>query len=93
MFLLCPRIRIDIIFLLDIDLVCFLCYPAGYKGYKVLDLDTQYVSISRNVVFHETVFPFKLSTSLVPDFFAHMHLITLILNCNIPCIHSAGTNY
>ena len=49
----------------------FLGYPAGYKGYKVLDLDSQSISISRNVVFHETIYPFKLSNSLIPDFFAH----------------------
>lgn len=28
----------------------FLGYPSGYKGYKVMDLDTNVVSISRNVV-------------------------------------------
>lgn len=37
----------------------FLGYSFGYKGYKVLNLDTNVVSISRNVVFHETIFPFK----------------------------------
>lgn len=37
----------------------FLGYPTGYKGYKVLDLETIVISVTRNLVFHETVFPFK----------------------------------
>ncbi|XP_010526680.1 PREDICTED: uncharacterized protein LOC104804180 isoform X2 [Tarenaya hassleriana] len=37
----------------------FLGYPHGVKGYKVLDLHSNAVLISRNVVFHETTFPFK----------------------------------
>lgn len=57
----------------------FLGYPRGYKGYKVLDLETHSISISRNVIFHENVFPFQLSDSLVPDFFSHT--ILLILFC------------
>ena len=56
----------------------FLGYPSGYQGYKVLDLETQSISIYRNVVFHETVFPYKMSNSLIPDFFSqtilHVHV-------------------
>lgn len=40
----------------------FIGYPSGYKGYKVLDLETRSVSISRNVIFHETDFPFLHTT-------------------------------
>lgn len=36
----------------------FLGYPAGYKGYKLLDLDTNTIHISRNVTFHEAIFPY-----------------------------------
>ena len=36
----------------------FLGYPQGYKGYKLLDLSTN-VFISRDVIFHESIFPFK----------------------------------
>ena len=36
----------------------FLGYPFGVKGYKVLDLTTKNVFISRDVIFHETIFPF-----------------------------------
>lgn len=43
-------------------------YPLGYKGYKVLDLDTKVISITRNVIFHENVFPF-LKHPLMSDIF------------------------
>lgn len=35
----------------------FLGYPSGYKGYKVLNLSTNVISITSNVIFHETCFP------------------------------------
>ena len=41
-----------------VDKCVFLGYASGYKGYKVLHLDTNLVSVSRNVIFHEHVFPF-----------------------------------
>ena len=41
----------------------FLGYPHGHKGYKVLDLETNTISISRNVVFHENKFPFVTDAS------------------------------
>ncbi|CAA7051061.1 unnamed protein product [Microthlaspi erraticum] len=44
----------------------FLGYSFGYKGYKVLNLDTNQVSVSRNVIFHETVFPFKQNSPASP---------------------------
>ena len=46
----------------------FLGYPSGYKGYKVMDLETNVISISRNVVFHENIFPFDQPEDL-PDIF------------------------
>ena len=36
----------------------FLGYPAGYKGYKVMDLATNETYISWNVIFHEDIFPY-----------------------------------
>ncbi len=36
----------------------FLGYPPGVKGYKLLDLTTHQYLISRDVIFHEQVFPF-----------------------------------
>ncbi|RVW48337.1 Retrovirus-related Pol polyprotein from transposon RE1 [Vitis vinifera] len=48
-------------------------YPFGYKGYKIPDLETNRISVSRNVIFQESVFPFKLSqnnNSVASDFFS-----------------------
>lgn len=47
----------------------FLGYPAGYKGYKLLDLETNAISISRHVVFFETIFPFATADSTTDDIF------------------------
>ena len=47
----------------------FLGYPFGVKGYKVLDLSTHSVFISRDVVFHEHSFPFaSISTNIADPF-------------------------
>lgn len=44
------------------DRACiFLGYPTGYKSYKLLDIETHSVSISRHVLFHEEIFPFASS--------------------------------
>ena len=36
----------------------FIGYPYGKKAYKFLDLETKQIHISRDAVFHETIFPF-----------------------------------
>ena len=42
----------------------FLRYPYGKKAYKVMDLEKHKIYTSRDVVFHETIFPYaKVSTS------------------------------
>jgi len=48
----------------------FIGYESGFKGYKILDLESNTVSVTRNVVFHETIFPFidKHSTQNVSFF-------------------------
>ena len=45
----------------------FLGYPFGVKGYKVLDLSTNRVFISRDVVFHENSFPFASVSPHIAD--------------------------
>ncbi|XP_075636871.1 uncharacterized protein LOC142609131 [Castanea sativa] len=40
----------------------FLGYPHGIKGYKVLDLTSNSVHISRNIIFYEHIFPYALSS-------------------------------
>lgn len=41
----------------------FLGYPYGKKGYKFYDLGTYEIFLSRDVQFHEHVFPFKTHSS------------------------------
>ena len=60
----------------------FLGYPSSVKGYKVLDLYTHQILNSKDVVFHEEIFPFKsksvssnLSTFLTP-FTSHDSVFT-----------------
>jgi Reverse transcriptase (RNA-dependent DNA polymerase)/gag-polypeptide of LTR copia-type/Integrase core domain/GAG-pre-integrase domain/Retrotransposon gag protein len=36
----------------------FVGYPFGQKGYRVFDLETKEIFVSRDVIFHENVFPF-----------------------------------
>lgn len=51
----------------------FLGYPPGYKGYKLLDITTNKVLISRDVIFHENIFPFPLH---LPSASTHVPLST-----------------
>ena len=41
----------------------FLGFPTGTKGYILLNLHTRQILISRNVIFHETIFPLLSSSS------------------------------
>ncbi|CAI9769663.1 unnamed protein product [Fraxinus pennsylvanica] len=41
----------------------FLGYPFGTKGYKLLDLKTNKIFLSRDVVFHERIFPYKMTNA------------------------------
>jgi hypothetical protein len=50
----------------------FLGYPTGVKGYKLLDLATHKIFISRDVIFHENIFPFQNRTP-IPDFSTFLH--------------------
>lgn len=43
----------------------FLGYPYGQKGYKLLNLHSKKVIISRDVHFHEDTFPFHTNSSLL----------------------------
>lgn len=46
------------------DPCVFLGYPLAKKGYKLYNLKTKLTPISRDVVFHEDVFPFASSVSI-----------------------------
>nr|GMC66596.1 Retrovirus-related Pol polyprotein from transposon TNT 1-94 [Ipomoea batatas] len=57
----------------------FIGYPNGVKGYKLYDLKTREVFISRDVEFYESVFPFSLVENVhdrVPTLVLPTHLAT-----------------
>ena len=56
--------------------VVFLGYPPGYKAYKLLNLSTNTTFISRDVIFHESIFPFQNDDSQPchSDFFSDLVL-------------------
>lgn len=56
----------------------FLGYLVGYKGYEVLDLESNSVYISRDIVFHEHVFPFKSDSSSFSSDFFHSSILPAI---------------
>ena len=67
--------------------VVFLDYHLGYKGYKLLDISTNTIFISKDVIFHKLIFPFKhdqLSTSHL-DFFSN-RVLSYPVNDNIPIL-------
>ena len=61
----------------------FLGYPFGVKGYKLLDLETNDTFLSRNVTFHEYIFPFNTPTNLSSD-----TISPLVQQQNKPCYSS-----
>lgn len=66
----------------------FLGYPSGYKGYKVLNLNTNVISTSRNVIFHENSFPFTSDTkSLPPENLFNTTVLPLSTPVAIDTIH------
>lgn len=72
----------------------FLGYPHGYKGYRVLDLDTNTILISRNVIFHETCFPFSehLNKNLNDEIFGQHVLPMPIPDSPFPAFFDLGSH-
>jgi len=56
----------------------FLGYPYGTKGYRVYDLATGKIFISRDVIFHEHIFPYT-SAATLPNPLTHQVPITTIV--------------
>jgi hypothetical protein len=65
----------------------FLGYPAGVKGFKLLNLKSKSIFISRNVIFHESVFPYKSvptsdsfssNPSVLPPSFSELQSLVLL---------------
>lgn len=59
----------------------FLGYPVSQKGYKVLNLKTDSLFISREMIFHENHFPFHTHTS-PSEFSAQVYLPYVISSCH-----------
>ncbi|KAG7556653.1 Retrotransposon Copia-like N-terminal [Arabidopsis suecica] len=70
----------------------FLGYPSGFKGYKLLDIETYSVSVSRHVIFHEEIFPFASSniTDAVKTFFPHFSLPAPNHDEHLPPVQSSS---
>jgi hypothetical protein len=45
----------------------FLGYPHGQKGYKILDLSSKKIYVTRDAIFHETIFPYKMLNAQTND--------------------------
>lgn len=73
----------------------FLGYPQGIKGYKFLDLESNSIYISRDVVFYEHIFPYATfdhtSTSYLDSFVfprCTLHETTIPIISSIPSSHT-----
>lgn len=71
----------------------FLGYPQGYKGYKVIDLHTNKILISRNIVFHENSFPFSESLPSHDNDIFGQHVLPLpVPDSPFPAFFDLGDN-
>lgn len=67
----------------------FLGYPYGIKGYKLYDISLKYSFVSRDVIFHENIFPYSsdflnphsssLDHNVLTLFIFHHLLLTLCI--------------
>lgn len=59
----------------------FLGYPLGMKAYKLLNLHTKQIFVSRNVQFHEHIFPFHIYCTPLDPIFSQILLFLLKRLC------------
>ena len=64
----------------------FIGYPFNVKGHKVFDLHTHTVFISRDVVFHESIFP-SLHLFLILTLICMFLYLVLLLFLLMICLH------
>ena len=71
--------------------MCFLAI-LSIKGYKVLDVESNSVYISRDIIFYETLFPYaecsQPSTSYLDDFVSPHTTIDSVESVLVPCSSS-----
>ncbi|GLT97500.1 hypothetical protein SLE2022_150590 [Rubroshorea leprosula] len=65
----------------------FIGYPFGQKGYKIFDIRTQKIYVSRDVTFHENVFPSSVVTTDVSS----LCLPLPISNIDFPIMEQADS--
>jgi len=71
----------------------FLGYSSNHKGYKCYHIPTSRMYISRDVVFHESTFPFTSNCCLHPTYPVSFYLVTLLLAIASVCYYySCKTN-
>ncbi|XP_056695641.1 uncharacterized protein [Spinacia oleracea] len=66
----------------------FIGYPAGYKYFKLYDLDTHKVFLSKDVIFFETIFPYKLSPESVTSIASTPQLVEFSTDDSQSPIHT-----
>ncbi|CAL1413575.1 unnamed protein product [Linum trigynum] len=64
--------------------------PSGLKGYKFLDLKDNQVFISRNVVFHESILPFRHDSHTTVPSFDPTTSPQIPISTSHPPIHAPG---
>ena len=68
----------------------FLGYPFGVKGYKLMDLHSRTIFLSRDVLFHETHFPFKSPCTTTTE---HSTSNSTLGLQTIPCSDHSSDSY
>lgn len=72
------------------DVRCvFIGYPYGKKGYKVLNLKTKKIYVSKDVIFHEEYFPYSSKSD--PTLFPYITSLSTELPSEFPIISSELT--
>lgn len=71
----------------------FLGYPPGMKAYKLIDITTKQVFFSRDVIFHEDVFPFQSTPGdmFTCDPFPNMVIPYSSIDIDLPHSNNAPT--
>jgi hypothetical protein len=65
----------------------FIGYPFGVKGYKLFDMSTKQFFVSRDVVFHEHIFPFYSKTSVINPSSSSFHFSDSVSYLSHPLLH------
>jgi len=76
--------------MLSLNRMIFIGYPSNSKGYKLYDLASKYIFVSRDVIFHEHIFPFdsQLTNFNSTGCFVIPHPISDINSSSPTSVHS-----